>query len=168
MLRAILSFAFLFVAGAAQAQTSTPPAFLSMATLDRDGDGQVSPAEFLTAGAPAVAQRFNGMDTDRSNDLSPAEVEAARVASEERLRRLTEENKGPNEFAVMPAFADLDTNGNGRISKEEFVQAQEQSLRRRFQVLDRDGDGILREEEVADARKRFFQQVGRPSDTKSP
>jgi|GEM_PF-4805985 hypothetical protein len=168
MLRPFLISVLLFTAGTAPAETSAPPAFLSLATLDRDGDQQVSLTEFLTAGAPAVAQRFHGMDTDQSNDVSPSELDAARAASEERLRQLTEKNEGPNEFAVMPAFAALDTNGNGQISKEEFARAQEQSLRRRFQVLDRDGDGMLREKEVEAARRRFFQQVGRPADTKLP
>lgn len=168
MLRAILSLALLFATGAAHAQTSAPPAFLSLTTLDRDGDRQVSLAEFLTAGAPAVAHRFNGMDTDRSNDLSHEEVDTAKAASEERLRQLTADGDGTKEYAVMPAFAELDRDANGRVSKDEFARAQEQSLLRRFQVLDRDGDGMLQEDEVEAARKRFFQQVGRPADTKSP
>lgn len=166
MPRALLVACLLLSADLATAATSAPPAFLSFTSLDRNGDLHISLPEFLAAGAPSVLARFQGMDTDRNLELSPAEVETARAASKERLEKLAAGTE--HAYPLVPAFSELDTNGDGAVSRTEFVTAQESSLRRRFQVLDRDGDGRLQAEEYNEARRRFFQQVGQPASQDTP
>lgn len=160
MLRTLLIACLL--ATAAHAQTSAPPPYLSPPRLDRDGDQRISMAEFLAAGAPAVAARFAGIDTDRDGTLSPAELDTARTASEARFQALALDDPARAEYAAMPAFDELDGDRNGRVDRAEFTAAQEKSLRRRFQVLDLDGDGSLSEREFEPARRRFLEQLGRP------
>jgi Ca2+-binding EF-hand superfamily protein len=145
------------------AQTSAPaPAYLSLATLDRNADQQVSWMEFRAMGARAVAARFAGIDTNRDGALSPAEIEVARAASAERLRKLAPDDPVRAEYAAMPTFVEMDADGNSRLDPAEFGAAQERSLRQRFQRLDADGDGALSTAEFEPARKRFLEQVGRP------
>ena len=165
----ILPLLLLLAGAPAFAQTSAPaPAYLAFASLDRDADQRLTVAEFLAAGAPAVAQRFAGIDTDHDGTVSPAELEVARAASEARVRKLAADDPARREYAAMPAFADMDQDHNGRVDPTEFAAAQEASLRQRFQVLDQDGDGVLSEHEYEAARRRFLQQVGRPPEPNAP
>ena len=158
---------FLLCTAGVSAQTSTPaPAYLALGPLDRNGDQRLDLPEFLAAGAPAVAARFAGIDTNRDGTLSGAEVETARAASEARIRRLASDDPERAEYAAMPAFTDMDSDGNGHLDKAEFGAAQEKSLRQRFQRLDEDGDGLLSETEFATARRRFLERVGRPDQPK--
>ena len=155
----------LLLANGASAQTSAPaPAYLSLGPLDRNGDQHLDLPEFLAGGAPAVASRFAGIDTNRDGTLSEAELAVARTASEERLKRLAEDDPGRAEFAAMPAFPEMDHDGNGRLDRAEFTAAQEKSLGQRFRRLDEDGDGRLSEAEFTAARRRFLEQVGRPAE----
>lgn len=160
-------FVLLLVAKATGATNEALP-YLGLARLDRDQDRRVSETEFLAAGAREVAQRFSGIDTDRSGFLSASEIESARLASEERLRRLADDDPERGEYASMPGFPDMDLNRDGRLDAREFAQAQEKSLRQRFQLLDADADGFLSASEFERARSRFLQQVGRPPDVGDP
>lgn len=55
---------------------------------------------------------------------------------------------GRAETAADQAFARLDTNGNGAISREEFLALRRQM----FAALDADGDGLLTRQEIEAAR----------------
>ena len=165
----ILTVLLLLGGSVARAQTSAPaPAYLSFASLDGEADQRLTVAEYLAAAAPAVAQRFAGIDANRDGTLSPAELEVARVASEARLRKLAADDPARREYAAMPPLADMDRDHDGRVDPAEFAAAQESSLRQRFQVLDQDGDGVLSEAEYEAARRRFLEQVGRPAETNAP
>lgn len=152
----------------AGAQTSAPPPYLALTRLDRDGDQRVSEQEFIAAGAAGLAARFAGIDTNRDGALSPAELDVARAASEARLRRMAADDPARSEYAAMPAFEALDRDANGRVDPDEFVAAQQVSLRQRFQRLDENGDGLLTEAEFEAARRRFLNQVGRPPESSAP
>jgi hypothetical protein len=47
-----------------------------------------------------------------------------------------------------PSFADLDTDGDGVVSSDEFLTPPSE----RFAALDTDGDGVLTEEELEAGR----------------
>jgi Ca2+-binding EF-hand superfamily protein len=59
-------------AGAAHAQMPAPADIVK--TLDKDGDGAVSKAEWTAAGRPA--ERFDQVDADKDGKVTAAELEA--------------------------------------------------------------------------------------------
>lgn len=100
------------------------------ATLDTNGDGAITKAEFVD-GAGAV---FAAMDADSSGDLTKAEYMAVRMGPQW--------GGNPDRMAAMQArkagrFATMDTNGDGRASRAEFMADHE----KQFAAMDRNGDG---------------------------
>lgn len=53
-------------------------------------------------------------------------------------------------------FKAMDTDGDGKISKKEFVAAQKDAgkAESRFAQLDKDGDGFLTQQEMAAGQKK--------------
>lgn len=130
------------VAKAEQDKPHGPPAFNE---IDVDGDGFVSEEEFTTfraarmaamaeAGRPmkgaATAPAFSDIDTDGDGKLNEAELTAAHQAHRKMMHGQhgkggchgmgIHHGKGMN----MPAFADLDLNGDGCIDPDEFAKHQ--------------------------------------------
>jgi Ca2+-binding EF-hand superfamily protein len=141
---AIFALALLPLAAKAEcAMQHQPPAF---ADVDANGDGFVSEDEFNTfraqrhaamaeAGKPmkgmATAPAFKDIDSDGDGKLSEAELTAAQQAH---MKTLHESHSGmaggkggcPGmaKGMKMPTFADLDLDGDGCISPEEFAEHQ--------------------------------------------
>jgi hypothetical protein len=65
--------ALIAAAGAAQAQRPAPGQIVK--AWDKDGDGAVSKAEWVSAGRPA--ERFDAVDADHDGKVTVAELEAA-------------------------------------------------------------------------------------------
>jgi hypothetical protein len=49
----------------------------------------------------------------------------------------------PRHHPPRPPLKEMDTNGDGKITYEEFRTAAEKRIQERFQKLDRNGDGVL-------------------------
>ena len=114
-----------------------PPAFTE---VDADGDGFVSEEEFKTfhakrhaakaeAGKPmkgmASAPAFTDIDSDGDGKLTEAELTAAHQAHMKAMREEHQgmgEGMGMHKGMKMPTFEDLDLDGNGCISAEEFAK----------------------------------------------
>jgi hypothetical protein len=54
-----------------------------------------------------------------------------------------------------------DTDGDGKVSRDEFIKAQTARLEAMFARMDADGDGKLSPEEFAESRKRMREAMPR-------
>ena len=132
--------------------------------LDRDGDGRITRAEFLdptgAAAAPSDpgARIFGLLDRNGDGVITPDEMDAARKAAFQRLDanrdgvldedEFAQRNPDPGSIAPPelekqrkrdPRFVQLDRNGDGRISLEEYLADGHD----RFQRADSNHDGKL-------------------------
>jgi Ca2+-binding EF-hand superfamily protein len=134
-LMAAIVAGFGLVATGAQAQDR--PDF---ATLDADGNGQITLSELESQGA----QRFATTDTDGDGVLSEAELLAqAEARSEGRAAKMVER-----------MLAHLDENEDGQIQESELPEPNSDRVERRFDRVDSDDDGSISEEEFDAAADR--------------
>ena len=105
-----------------------------LAELDTDGDGNISRAE---ADAPKF-EMFAAADTNADGALSFDEMNAFREAERERRRAERQQRQ----------FENLDADGNGTVSADEFAARGEHM----FDRLDANDDGLISAEE-AEARQ---------------
>ena len=118
------------------------------AMLDQDGDGAISKAE--AAGAPRMAEHFAEIDVDSDGRVTKQEMQAARA-------RLHEGMKGRGE----DRFRSADTNGDGAVDLAEL----QRHAAGRFKELDADGNGLLTHEEFKAGMHRHHgerNQAGQP------
>jgi len=106
---------------------------------DADGDGAISVEEFNAvqeqrmAGKPGAgmgAPGFSGFDSDGDGRLTREELEAGQQANRARRAGGGEQGYRMKNLGSMPSFGDIDTDGNGVISPDEFAGHQ---LRHRSQ-----------------------------------
>lgn len=135
-----------FAQDAQPAQASPADAFIEQ--LDTNGDGKVSLEEARAPQKP----RFNETDTDGDGFVSVEEASTAfnDQVPAEMLEAMKERGMpDPGETFVK----NLDKDGDGKISPEEFEQPTVES----FERMDADGDGFATKEEAA----AFFEQMQR-------
>lgn len=99
--------------------------------VDLNGDGEVSQDEMEAA----RAARFNAADTDGSGGLSKEEIAAAKQQRREMRRQCNPRQRH---------FAQMDTNSDGQITREENAAAADA----RFDRMDANGDGVLTIDEL--------------------
>lgn len=127
------------------------PACAQMGPMtDPYGDAEVTRAE---AGVQA-GQRFDTLDANKDGILEPEEMAAMRPprpagAPEGGPPPGAGQRRGPGGPEGMMRMAD--TNGDGKISKDEFVNAQ----LNRFDQMDENKDGKLTKEE----RTNYFEDM---------
>lgn len=110
------------------------------ARFDANNDGRVSREEFASGNAPA----FERLDLNKDGVVTGDEAQA--VAARARTE------------ASNRAMAALDANSDGRVSRDEFVNAD----RDRFDRLDANKDGRISREEAAQAMRAMRNRAGGP------
>jgi len=139
------------------------------AKLDRNGDGKLTPDELETPrGDKALSdkraqfgeRRFEKLDANRDGVVTLNEYLAAATGKFKELDvagngRVTAEEMANSPLAHKRAehvaeriARRLDTNGDGRVSKDEFLA----TAKARFAKLDKNGDGFLSADEIGRRR----------------
>lgn len=136
----LIALAILSLAAAAGAASAQGPGMrMAMgrmwANADANKDGAISKAEFEAA----RAQRFALMDGDKDGFVTEAEMRASLPNGGRRLPQAAGAQAGG-------AGARLDANGDGKVSKAEFVDGGAAQFAR----LDADKDGRIDKAELAD------------------
>jgi hypothetical protein len=111
------------------------------AQLDENGDGQLDLRELMGPPGAGIPGGPNPAGRPESGRPNATTTPAGRVR--------------PNSPAASPAFARIDANGDGKISKDEAPERMRESFGR----FDKDSDGFLTPEELRTA----FEQLGRPN-----
>jgi Ca2+-binding EF-hand superfamily protein len=153
------------------------------AKLDRNGDGKLTPDELGPAHrgkepsakhAEFAGRRFDKLDTNHDGVVTLNEYTAAAVAKFKTLDVAGNGRVSADEIANSPKAHEraqhvserivkrLDTNGDGTVSREEFLAAAKQ----RFARLDKNGDGFVTADEIG---QRHWAHDGKPAfDRQSP
>ena len=139
------------------------------AKLDHNGDGKLTPDELMTprdnnAAAGKRAQfaerRFDKLDANHDGVVTLNEFVAAATAKFKELDVAGNGRVTAEEIASSPRAHEraekvaeriahrLDTNGDGRVSKDEFLAM----AKTRFAKLDKNGDGFLTADEIGRRR----------------
>ena len=138
--------AALSAARSAAAQTDGRTIMTVFRFQDRNGDGFVDRGEFRRA----RAARFDRMDANRDGKVTVTEFSQQRAGDRRRLAVLTTSPKSAPEMleaAAEQAYRELDRDGDGAVTRAEFMEAGEA----RFAQTDRDGDGRISRDEWARA-----------------
>ena len=110
--------------------------------FDTNSDNQVTKAEFDIA----MEQRFKKMDADGNGVVSREEFKKNTKASHKKYNKKKK--------------AKMDTNNDGRISKQEYLEAKNRWAEKKFAKLDKNTDGFLSEQErtAEKSGKRRFKK----------
>ncbi|MCA8985171.1 MAG: EF-hand domain-containing protein [Planctomycetaceae bacterium] len=126
-----------------------PPMMLA---LDADGDGKISAAELANA-----VNALKALDKNNDGELTMEEIMPPRREGDPRFGERGPrdgEGRGPGDF-----FAQMDKDGDGKLSKEEAPER----MRETFDRLDLNKDGFIDQEEIRQMMERFRQGgPGRP------
>ena len=154
---ATLTLAALLTAGGlgTQAEAQFGKGTFIFMMLNKNGDNVIDRSEI-----EAHRERmFTEMDTNADGVITVQEMEAARTAARNRRARQQTGGASPEERRAQ-AWASLDGDGDGLVSRDEFV-AQEPAM---LTLGDTNGDGQLTRQELGDLVKRgemaapFMQQ----------
>jgi Ca2+-binding EF-hand superfamily protein len=116
--------------------------------VDKDGDGTISLAE----AQGFAARRFDRLDTEHKGYLT---LETYEVPLRRAIERASEARRPALERALPraeAAFKALNTAGDGRLTKDEFLA----DSRARFAAADTDRDGKLTLDELRHTRGHAF------------
>jgi len=143
---------------------------MDVAQLDSDGDGYVSKAEFVAARPSDVSEDqagtlFDSFDSEGAGSLSVDALTEAMSAQQ------SERAEGPpppppsDDDDLASLLSDLDTDGDGQVSKAEFVAGRpsdvsEEQAGTLFDSFDSEGSGSLSVDALTEAMSA--QQSERP------
>ncbi len=146
--------------GAEGALASDPAerAEMTWSTLDADGSGEVSRAEFETAQVRVATERFETLDKDGNKALSAAEYQQARAEAIEKRSRLPWFVR--RRVPEPPTFEEVDSNHNDGLSLDEWLAAGQKRRNRMFDRADGDDNGTLSKTEFEQWTARMKRFAG--------
>lgn len=133
-------------------------------SMDTDGDGQVSMAEFVAArpsdvGEDQATNLFNSFDTEGSGSLTADQLQEAMSTNAPLMGAGSPPaSSTSSDHTLSDLFSSLDTDGDGVISQEEFAAGRpddvsEEQATLLFESLDTDGAGSITKDQFVDAMK---------------
>lgn len=117
--------------------------FERLKAADKNGDGMISREE-AQASLPRVYEHFDAIDANKDGFITFEELRAAHQAHRAAAR--------------AGIWKRLDTDGDGRLSREEV--ANHPRLAQHFDAIDTNKDGFLTPEELRAARASFAGKAG--------
>lgn len=139
-MRWTLTLVSLFVALAAQAGTTAPPAKPGRPPIDANNDGIVTREE--AKAFPRLSEQFDAADTSKDGQLDTAEMNAHREAMHGEMRAKAEGR-----------WTAADKDSDGALSREE-ASASMPRMAERFDQFDANGDGKVSRDEMHNFRMR--------------
>lgn len=129
---------------------------MEFATLDANGDGQVTQDELDAA----HAARFAEVDTDGNGTVTAEEMVAHMQAMAEQRREDRQARMAERMIARM------DQNDDGVLSADEMKPGAAPTPKTMFERLDKDGDGAISQDEFAAAQARMdkMRDHGKPGE----
>jgi len=124
---------------------ATNPAASIGNLLDANNDKQIQASEVRQAVQTGVQGLFAVADTNRDNQLSPTELNAAMI--------------GAARSAAQASFQQADSDRNGQISRAEFDKAIIEPANMVFAILDANNDGQISQQEAQQARRLVGSQL---------
>ncbi|MBX5273185.1 EF-hand domain-containing protein [Rhizobium sp. NLR17b] len=128
-----------------------------LADLDTDGDGLVSKAEFVAGRPSDVSENqtgtlFDSFDSEGAGSLSVDAATQAMSAQQSERPQGPPPSEDEDQFASL--LSDLDTNGDGVVSLDEFMAGKpddvtESQASQLFDLLDTSGTGSLSTQSAA-------------------
>lgn len=119
--------------------------------IDTNQDGTLSWDEYAAHESARLANRFRFMDADTNGLLTRLEFNGARGGTgtfEKVTGRMSASGHSPK------SFEDVDTDGNAMLTLDELVASRRHAWRAHFRTLDWNGDGFVSKPEYLDVRPR--------------
>lgn len=107
---------------------------------DTDGNGMLSRAE--AAALPRIAKQFDAIDANHDNQITADELKA-----------FHEKARGEHAKQRGEHWKKLDTNGDGKVSKEE-AKAGAPRMAEHFDAIDANKDGFITPDEMKAAHEK--------------
>lgn len=150
-------------------QTTKKSAAEIFASLDTDGDGTVTEAEFAAARPSDLSEDmaknlYASFDADSSGSLTLAEYQAAMGDTSSSSTTSTTAASSTDAAKITAMFNSLDTDGDGVVSAAEFAAAKPADVSsdmsaKLFKSMDTDGDGSISSSEYEDAEKKKVEHA---------
>ncbi|GEM_PF-4251679 len=118
--------------------------------LDGNSDGAISSKEYVSAAIKKAEERFAKLDgDDQDGKISQQEYSKKRSYGDKRGKPASKMNKKARHPSAEKMFSRMDSNGDGKITREE--NRSERS--KWFKKLDQNGDGLVTPNELKQARE---------------
>jgi len=113
--------------------------------IDSNNDKQIQASELRQLVQTMTQTFFAAADTNRDNQMSPAEVNAA-IA-------------GAARSIAQASFQQADTDGNGQLSRDEYDKSIIEPANVVFQILDLNHDGQISQQESVQVERAILAQI---------